>query len=346
MHQTHTIREIAQAIGGELIGTADLPIMRVAHPADSIDASAIVLATDKKLLPLLTAVKPRAVIVHKDSGFDASSVEACILVSGGRLVMAKLTALFADKHPITPGTHPTAVIEPSAKIGKNAAIGAHVYIGAHAVIGDDATIYSGVRIGARVEIGERSIIHFNAAIGTDGFSFVSPSVENIKESGAVGATNADLVRIHSLGSVIIGDDVEIGANTSIDRGTIASTRIGNGTKIDNQVQIGHNVVIGKNCLICGRTGIAGSAVIGNRVVLGGGTGVADHVTVGDDVMAMGFSGIAGNIAPRQIIGGIPALPREKAYENHMNIGRIKGLIRKIDELTARLNELEEKEKKD
>ncbi|HAX90985.1 MAG TPA: UDP-3-O-(3-hydroxymyristoyl)glucosamine N-acyltransferase, partial [Rhodospirillaceae bacterium] len=140
--------------------------------------------------------------------------------------------------------------------------------------------------------------------------------------------------------VMIGDDVEIGANSSIDRGTIVSTRIGNGTKIDNQVQIGHNVEVGENCMLCGRVGIAGSSIVGNRVVLGGAVGVADHVKIGDDCVVMGMSGVAGNIAPKSLVGGQPAKPRAKMIEDMRNMNRIKGLVERVEELSHRLKVLE------
>ena len=282
--------------------------------------------------------------------------------------LAKLTKLFAQDTAVQPGIHPSAVIEPGATIGANAAIGAFSYICAGAEIGDNAVIhpqvyigpsvkigrdcliYPGVRIAHHVRIGDRVIIHYNTSIGADGFSFVTPqlgSVEEAKQSGnkEVGATNQELIRIASLGTVIIGDEVEIGANTSIDRGTIAATTIGNGTKIDNQVQIGHNVKIGENCLICGRVGIAGSAEIGNRVVLGGAVGVADHIIVGDDAVAMAMSGIASNVTARSVVGGMPALPRDRLVRNLFNIGRMKQFFKKIDDLTERLDRLDQKNTK-
>jgi UDP-3-O-[3-hydroxymyristoyl] glucosamine N-acyltransferase len=285
------------------------------------------------------------------------------------VALARLTALFAEPVAVKAGIHPSAVVEKGAKIGKNPAIGAFVYIGAKAVIGDnavlhpqvyvgegavighDALVQAGVKIGAGTQIGDRAILHFNASLGADGFSFVTPqtgSVEAAKagSGGAVTASNTSLLRIASLAPVIVGDDVEIGANTSIDRGTIASTRIGNGTKIDNQVQIGHNVVVGENCMLCGRVGIAGSATIGNRVVLGGAVGVADHVTVGDDAIVMAMSGVAGNVAPRSIVGGLPAAPRERMMETLFNMGRLKHFFRKVEGLTERLDTLEKKEKND
>jgi UDP-3-O-[3-hydroxymyristoyl] glucosamine N-acyltransferase len=300
-----------------------------------------------------------------DSDFPASR----IVVARPRVALARLTVLFAEPVTVKQGIHPSAVIEEGAKIGKNAAISAYVYIGANAVIGDnavlhpqsyigegavignDALIYAGAKIGAGTKIGDCVIIHFNASIGADGFSFVTPQIGSVEaakagSSGEVTASNTSLIRIASLAPVIVGDDVEIGANTSIDRGTIASTRIGNGTKIDNQVQIGHNVTIGDNCMICGRVGIAGSVTIGNRVVLGGATGIADHVTIGDDAIAMAMSGIAGNVAPRSIVGGLPAVPREKVMENLFNTGRLKQFFKKIEHLAERLEKLEKNKKTD
>ena len=369
MQKSFTTQAIADALDGQLIGDGTLVMTRVAHPADIQGIQDIALAVDNKLLPLLQNSPVRAAIVGRDVTLEPGLVEACIVIQRPRLAIARLTSLFADPDMPPPGIHPTAIIESGARLGKNVTIGAHACISAHAVIGDnsvlhpqtyvgsgavigrDALIYAGVKIGARVVIGDRVIIHFNASIGADGFSFVTPqpgSVEAAKSGGAINddQINLELVRIASLGSVIIGNDVEIGANTSIDRGTIASTRIGNGTKIDNQVQIGHNVTIGENCMLCGSSGIAGSAEIGNRVVLGGAAAVADHVRVGDDAVIMGMSGVAGNIQPKTIVGGIPAMPRHLLIENHFHFGRIKNFMKKIDDLTRRIDTLEKKEKKE
>lgn len=368
MSKTFTLQEIATAVEGRLIGDGTLRVTRLAHPADVAGASDLALAMDGKLLELLKGAKVSAAIVSGDEK-ASDFLAARIIVARPRVALARLTSLFAVPVTVKPGIHPTAVIEEGAMIGKNAAIGAQVYIGARAVIGDnavlhpqcyigedavignDALIYAGAKIGAGTRIGDRVIIHFNASIGADGFSFVTPqtgSVEAAKAGGGgeVTASNTALIRIASLAPVIIGGHVEIGANTSIDRGTIAPTRIGNGTKIDNQVQIGHNVTIGDNCMICGRTGIAGSAKIGDRVVLGGAVGVADHVTVGDDAIAMAMSGIAGNVPARAIVGGIPAAPRERVMENLFNMGRLKQFFKKIEHLAERLEKLEKKPETD
>lgn len=355
--------ELAEALGGRLVGDGSVVVSRVAHPSDIRGAEDLALAMDAALLPLLQAGSAVAALVGEVAEVPPS-VRAAIHVGRSRYAMAKLNALFEQKVDVAKGVHPLAVVEEGAVLGADVAIGAfsyicagakigagsiihpQVYIGPEVELGAGALVYPGTRIGARVKIGARAIIHFNASIGADGFSFVTPqmgSVEAAKSTGEVGAAqNTQLVRIASLGAVEIGDDVEIGANTSIDRGTIVSTRIGNGTKIDNQVQIGHNVVVGDNCLLCGRVGIAGSTVVGNRVVLGGAVGVADHVSIGDDTVCMAMSGIAGNIAPRSVVGGVPAKPRKKMIEDMFNLNRIKGLVEKVEALSKRLDDIEPK----
>jgi UDP-3-O-[3-hydroxymyristoyl] glucosamine N-acyltransferase len=177
-----------------------------------------------------------------------------------------------------------------------------------------------------VRIGARLIAHQNAVIGADGFSFVTAeksSVESAKETGAVaGVRNEVWLRIHSLGAVTLGDDVEIGAGATIDRGTLQDTVIGSGTKIDNQVQIGHNVTIGASCLLCAQVGVAGSARIGDRVVLGGKVGVADHVAIGSDCVIAASSGVASNVPPRSVMMGTPAIARDEYMKMMMAARRL------------------------
>ncbi|HUY68860.1 MAG TPA: UDP-3-O-(3-hydroxymyristoyl)glucosamine N-acyltransferase [Alphaproteobacteria bacterium] len=363
MAKVYTTAAIAEKIEGRLIGDGNIVIARVAHPADVQGPGDLALAVDNRLVPLLAGGQARAAVVAEASGIEPGLMDACIVVGRSRLAMARLSNLFFEPVPVTPGLHPSAVIEDGAQLGENITLGAlafigagavigagsvihpQAYIGPGAVIGRDALIYPGARIGAGVRIGDRCIVHFNAAIGADGFSFVTPepgSVEAARATGAVAATNKELVRIASLGGVEIGDDVEIGASSCIDRGTVAATRIGNGTKIDNQVQVGHNVVIGANCLVCGRVGIAGSAAIGDRVVLGGAAGVADHVKIGDDVVAMAMSGIAGNVPAKTIVGGIPAQPRARMLENYFYAGRLKHYAEKVNALIRRMDAIERK----
>ena len=214
----------------------------------------------------------KAAVLWDGADWQALGLEGALFAPRARLAIAAVSEVFAHPPDIEAGIHPSAVVAPDAEIGPgafigplavigagvtlgaNARIAAHASIGAQARIGADALIHSGARIGARVTIGARAIIHPNAVIGADGFSFVTPepgSVEAAKQGSAVTEQrNTELRRIHSLAAVTLGDDVEIGAGATIDRGTIADTQIGSGTKIDNLVQIGHNVRVGALCLIC------------------------------------------------------------------------------------------------
>jgi UDP-3-O-[3-hydroxymyristoyl] glucosamine N-acyltransferase len=230
------------------------------------------------------------------------------------------------------------VIEAGVVIGAQARIASHVSIAAGARIGDDALILQGAHIGARVQIGDRCICQPGAVVGSDGFSFVTPEksgVEEIRET--LGQrdeiTAQSWTRIHSLGSVTIGNDVEIGANTCIDRGTIRNTMIGKGTKLDNMVHIGHNVQIGDDCLLCGQVGIAGSSRIGNRVVLAGQCGVNDNIFVGDDVIAGGGTKIFTNAPAGRVLLGYPAVKMETHVE-------IQKALRRLPRLAARVAEIE------
>jgi len=225
----------------------------------------------------------------------------------------------------------------------------NVTVGAEARIGSGSLLHAGARIGERVRIGARAIIHHNASIGADGFSFVTPEMGSAEQArggdATITAQNVLLTRINSLGTVVVGDDVEIGACTSIDRGTISATRIGNSTKIDDLVMIGHNVVVGENCMICGQVGIAGSATIGDRVVLAGQVGVADHVTIGSDVVVAARSGVAMALPDRMVAMGTPAIARAEATEIYMHQRRLKRLFRDVGEMKQRLNSIEPDKKK-
>jgi UDP-3-O-[3-hydroxymyristoyl] glucosamine N-acyltransferase len=252
--------------------------------------------------------------------------------------------------------HPMAVVDASADIGAGAAIGPFVVIGAGVAIGTgariashvsiaegarigrDALILQGVRIGARVTIGDRFICQPGAVIGADGFSFVTPEKSGVEEIRETLGSRAEIrdqswTRIHSLGAVTIGDDVEIGANVCIDRGTIRDTVIGSGSKLDNLVHIGHNVQVGRDCLLCGQVGIAGSARIGDRVVMGGQCGVNDNIFVGDDVICGGATKIFTNAPAGRVLLGYPAVKMETHVE-------MQKALRRLPRLAARVAALE------
>lgn len=350
-----TLGEVAAAIGARLEGDADIVIRGVAEPA-AAGPEHLALAMNPRYAEALGEGGARAAVLWDGADWQELGLQAALFVGRPRYALAHLTAALDPGPGIAPGVHPTAVIEDGATlgpgaavgpfavigagatVGRNARIGPQVVIGAGATIGDDVLLHAGVRIGARVRLGDRVIIHPGAVIGADGFSFVTPdksAVENVRESlgGAVeAAAPQDWTRIHSLGAVRIGDDVEIGANATVDRGTIADTVIGRGTKLDNLVHVGHNVVVGEDCLLCGQVGVAGSARIGDRVVLAGQCGVSDHVTVGSDVVAGGATKIYTNVPAGRAVLGMPAVRMEQQVEIYKALRRLPRLFELVREL--------------
>lgn len=362
------LSEIAAALDGEVIGDGSVDVTRAVHPSEAEGTADLALAMDKDLLAQLPKSRARAAVVSAGAEVPDGAVDGYVVIKRARYAMAGLTELFEIPLHFPEGVHPSAVVESDANIAADVRIGpftyvascavveagavlmSHVTIGAGARIGAGSLLHTGARIGERVEIGARAIIHQNASIGADGFSFVTPekgSVEQAKggKSDAVTATNVLLRRINSLGTVVVGDDVEIGACTSIDRGTVSATRIGNSTKIDDLVMIGHNVVVGENCMICGQVGIAGSVTIGDRVVLAGQVGVADHVTIGSDVVVGARSGVATTLPDKIVAIGTPALPRSEAADMYMYQRRLKRLFQDVSDMKRRLNAIESDNKK-
>ncbi len=340
--------EIAERLNADLTGDGSIAVEGINHPATA-RPDELALAMEESSLAALAGSAARAAVVCRGAAVPAS-LDAVLAVDHPRYALAALTRVFARPPHATPGIHPTAVVDPSAVIEEPASIGpfvqvgpgarigpgtvvlAHVSVGAHARVGADGLIHPGVRIGERVEIGDRAILHHNASIGADGFSFAIP------EPGAPPPAGAPrIARISSLGTVILGRDVEVGANTCIDRGTIEATVIGHGTKIDDLVMIGHNNQIGEGCLIAGRVGISGSCRIGNRVILAGGVGIADHVTIGDDAVVLAGAQVGSNrIAPGAVVIGMPAMPRDRFFEQVRYLFRLKRLFAEVAEIRARL----------
>lgn len=360
-----TLAEIAHALGGELAGRADLPIIGAAEPA-SAAPDEIALALDPKYFPDLAKGRARAALLPAGADWQALGLEGAVLAGRPRYAMSGLTALYEQLPEIAPGIHPTAIVAPDAEIGEDAAIGPFVVIGpgvrigprarimAHCTIGDDtvigadALLHPGVRIGRNVEIGARFRAHSNTVIGADGFSYVTPepdAVEAVRRSlgDRQGRRQGRYARIASLGKVVIGDDVEFGAGCTVDRGTISETRIGDGSKFDNLVHVGHNVRIGRDVAISGQCGFAGSAVIGDRVVMGGQCGVGDHVVIGDDVIAGGATKMFTNVPAGRVVLGSPAVKMEQHVEIYKALRRLPRMMREFAALKARLKERKDDE---
>ncbi|MEM6423111.1 MAG: UDP-3-O-(3-hydroxymyristoyl)glucosamine N-acyltransferase, partial [Pseudomonadota bacterium] len=236
---------------------------------------------------------------------------------------------------------PHTVIRPGVRLGARARIAGQVTIGRASRIGSDALIHAGARIAHDCVIGARVIIQANACIGGDGFSFVTPergAVEAAKAEGRVDDTSRNTAyrRIASLGRVVIGDDVEIGAGACIDRGTVADTTVGDGTKIDNQVMLGHNVQVGETCLLCGQVGLAGSTTVGDRTVLGGQVGVGDHLAIGRDCVLAGGTLVGADIKDGSVMMGAPAKTRQAQMDEIMALRRMPKLVEQMREVRGKL----------
>jgi len=333
---TFTVKELAALSGGEPLGDASLRITGAASLAEATPGEVSFFAS-RKYISLLRKTRASAVFVPAD--FAEPIPAAKIRVSNPTKAFEQVVLKFAPK-PITfaPGIHPTAVIDPSAQLGQRVSIQPHAVIEARARIGDDTIIGAGGYIGhettigsscliyprvtirERSRIGSRVIIHSGAVIGADGFGFEMVDGQQQK--------------IQQFGFVQIDDDVEIGANTTIDRARFGRTWIQEGAKIDNLVQVAHNVVIGKNTVIAAQTGIAGSVQIGQRVLIGGQAGIIGHIEIGDNAAIGAQSGISKNIS-----GGAwwasPAVPLAEAKQQI-------AWVRRLGKLFARVKEIEKK----
>jgi len=358
-----SLNDIATALGAQLVGDGSVLVRGVAHPAMAEGADTLALAIEESAEKALARTKAAAAAVPEGRAAALAGLQGGIVVKRPRLALAQLLMIFDRPPAVQAGVHPAAVVDPTATIGPDVSIGplchigprarigartrilAQVTIGADVALGDDCLIHAGVRIGDRSVLGHRVIVQPNAVIGADGFSYVTPekgSVESARETGRVEAQNLAIVRINSIGNVVLADEVEIGAGTTVARGTLGPTRIGRGTKIDNLVQVGHNCTIGANCLIAGNVGISGSVTVGDRVTLAGGVGIADHVSIGEDAILIAGSGVWQSVPPCQIWGGYPAMPWDESKSYYLHVKRLPRLVRDFVALRARVAELGKK----
>ena len=357
--KSFTLEQIAKITNGMLTKTADVSITKIAPPLLA-DEHTLALALGEEEIENLSKTKAHAALVPLGVNIDGFST---IEVERPRLAMMKLITMFYEAPQTNEGIHPTAVIHPEAKVGENVSIGPNVvlakgayvgdnttilancYIGNDAKVGTDCFFHPGVNVGDRVQIGDKCIFHHGVSLGADGFSFVTENPNNIEQArkdGEIKDTQAEHVifKINSLGSVIIGNNVEIGANTTIDRGTIENTVIGDNTKIDNLVMIGHNCKIGKGCMIVSQVGIAGSCEIGDRVVLAGQAGLADHIKIGNDSIIAAQAGVTKSFPEKSIVVGAPAVPR-KEFIKQLKIMKDAGeLIKKFKKYEPLLSAFE------
>ena len=334
---TKTLNEIAQFLGAKLVGDGSIVLSGIAtlQQAKTGQISFLANPVYAKYLPITTA---SAVILDADNAKD--SPVPCLVVENPYLCYARLTELFALEPKKFPGIHPSAVVDPSASIHSTSSIGPNcsiaagvsvaenVQLGAGCVLGEDSTIGNGCHLHANVtvyhgvSIGRRVIIHSGAVIGSDGFGFAR--------------SGSEWVKIHQIGGVQIGDDVEIGAGTTIDRGALDNTSIATGVKVDNQVQIAHNVKIGENTAIAACVGIAGSTTIGKNCTIAGAVGIIGHLDIVDNVHVTAMSLVTKSITqPGVYSSGTPIMPSKEWRKNAVRFSQ-------LESLNSRVNELEKK----
>ena len=338
---TYTLRALAEFVEGRLEGPADLAIGGVAGLADA-GASDLSFLAQSRYRPQLTSTRAGAVILAEG---EACSLPA-IRVADPYAAFVRVLALFAPRPAelFEPGVHPTAVIAASAELAGGVCVGPHAVIEAHCRVGDntiigagcvlmrdvrigrDSLLYPSVSVREACELGDRVIVHSGAVIGSDGFGFAR--------------RDGRYQKIPQIGRVVIGDDVEIGANSCIDRAMMGATVIGSGTKLDNLVQVAHNVSIGSHSAISAQCGISGSAKIGNDVVFGGQVGVAGHLSVGDRVQVAGQSGVSADVAHGSVVAGTPAREVRTWRRMMAHSARLYYYADVIAELSRRVQELE------
>lgn len=325
--KSFTVQELNDLLKGELVGNTTQTI-NAPEQLELAKDNEISFIGNKKYEKLWETSKASVAVVNQDISIEPGENRAFIKVKNADLAMSQVLELFAPAPPqFHIDIHPSAVIDPTAKIGNGSRVGAGSYVGPNVVIGENTTIYPNVTILDECTIGSRTIIwsgsvvrerchigndcilHPNATIGADGFGF-RPCAER------------GLVKIPQIGNVIIGNGVEIGANSCVDRGKFSSTVLGDGCKIDNLVQIGHNSKLGKFCIMAGNSGLAGSVTLGNGVIIGGSASIKDHTTIGDGAIVGAGSGVTGDIPAGKTMLGYPAVEARDALKQWAILKRL------------------------
>lgn len=344
---TMTAQELADRIGAKLVGQGDRSLVRCA-PIEEADASAVTFVANQKYARLMKKTKAGAVIVSPKN-VERAPEGLTLLVADDpyyafRQAVVALHGFPADPPP---GVHPTACVDPTAKLGKDCHLGpyavvaagavvgdravlhAHVHLGAGSSVGPDTVLHPGVKVYHDCAIGARVIIHANSVIGSDGYGFATHKGVHHK--------------IPQVGSVVIEDDVELGALCSVQRGTVGVTRVGAGTKTSDFVDVGHGAVVGKHNLLVSFVGIAGSATLGDYVAIGGQSGVGGHLSVGDRAQIAARSGVITDVPEDAAYGGSPAIPIDQAKQVGMEVVRLPELVKELAHLQQRVRELEERQ---
>jgi UDP-3-O-[3-hydroxymyristoyl] glucosamine N-acyltransferase len=323
-----TAQQINDILKGELIGTTNQHITGV-EGIKSAATTDLTFIGNRKYAKFWADSKASVAIVNDNIDLEPGDNRALIKVKNADLAMAKLLETFQPPTPVFEEViHPTAVIHTTATIGKNVQIGAHCYVGKNVVldeavilyhnvsvfddtkIGAHTVVWSGTVIRERSQIGAHCIFHNNVSIGADGFGYRPADDGN------------GLVKIPHIGNVVIGNGVEIGANSCVDRAKFNSTIIGDGCKIDNLVQIGHNSIMGRSCIMAGHSGLAGSVTLGDGVIIGGSASIKDHTTIGSGATIGAGSGVVGDVKAGQTVLGYPAAESRDTLKQWVALRRL------------------------
>ncbi len=340
--KSYSLADIAKLIGCEVECRWQDRCITGLAPLETANVEQLSFISHSKYKKYLATTQAAAVITPAETASCVNDNTAVLIYPDPYLAYAKLSHLFAYRTPCVTGIHPSAVVDKSAKIahsasiaagviveegvviGDNVVIGPGCIIGAHSSIGNDSYLHAKVTLYHHIEVGKRAILHSGVVLGADGFGFAP-------EKG-------HWVKIEQLGRVLIGDDVEIGANTTVDRGALGDTIIENGVKLDNQIQIGHNVRIGQGTAIAGCTAVAGSTTIGRHCRIAGLVGIAGHLEITDGVVILAMSGVSKSILePGIYASGIPLESRESWARNVIQ-------FKHLNELAKRVSQLEKKDR--
>lgn len=332
-----TAGDVARLVGGRLEGDAGRAIRAVA-PLDRATADDVTFLAAARYAPLLARSAAGLVLVSAELASEAAGAPARVIVEKPHEALLALLPLLYRPPPRVPGIHPTAVIGPGAlvgdevtigpyavigaraSLGKGSWVGAHCAVGAGAVVGDDTRLHPHVTLHDDAVVGRRVTLHSGVRVGGDGFGYV------YRDGGHQ--------KIPHVGRCVIEDDVEIGSNATIDRGSIDDTVIGAGTKIDNLVHVGHNVRLGRLCLVMAQVGIAGSAHIEDGCILAGQAGLGGHITVGTGARIGGQAGVFGDVPAGQTWSGYPARPHREALRAQAALFRLPSMLRGLERLLA------------
>lgn len=340
-----TINELANFCDAQVVGGDPAALIHSAADISSAQAGQVTQLTNSRYVPHIKTCNASACFIAKNfTVSDLPSGLALLVCADPEMSFIKALELLHPARAYAPQIAATAVLDATAKVAEDVYIGAYAVVSEHVTIDAGTAILAGAYIGNHVKIGKNCrihpyaviyddtvlgdnvVIHSGAIIGADGFGYKFRNYQHVK--------------VPQVGNVVIADNVEVGANTCIDRGALGSTVIGAGSKIDNLVQIGHNNKVGKNVIMCGLTGVSGSCTIEDFAILAGSSGIADHVTIGKGAVVMARSGVAGDVKAGAQVFGSPAKDKKTAYKEQIALSKLPELMKKIKLLEEKINALE------